>query len=220
MPKVSQNKKVAISAIALFIVLFSIMLFFLGDKQSNLGKSSVLHGEQEHAVGFKYLSITPLYKAYLASFEDPIFVTNKEGEFEYANELYEKEFKSDLEDFIGKKFFDYVNTKDLAELANVYTNIIQSGKSISAMGPFRMIAGEKEKLVLLSAIPLKNSELKVEKIIFVVKDLTDKVEGLNDGVKAQEKEIKSWVDRLYPKIQEIENSDTKMLVDKISYMTK
>lgn len=220
MAKISQNKRVAISAVALFIVSFSIMLFFLGDNQSNLGKSSVLHGEQQEGAGFNYLSINSIYKAYLVSFDEPIFVTDKNGKFEYANDLYEAKFDSNFSDLRGEKFFDYVNTEDISELAQVYTKIIQSGKSISATGPFRMIGGEEERLVLLTAIPLANSESKVEKIIFVVKDLTDKVEGLNGDSEQQGEEIENWVNKLYPKIKEIEKSETKLLVDKISYVTR
>ena len=220
MAKISQNKRVAISAVALFIVSFSIMLFFLGDKTGNLWKDSVLHGGEREGASFNYLSIDSIYKAYLASFDEPIFVTNKGGKFEYANDLYEEKFESNFSDLRGKKFLDFVNTEDISELAQVYTKVIQSGKSISATGPFRMISGEEERLVLLTAIPLINSESMVEKIIFVVKDLTDQVEELNGDVKGQKQEVESWVNKLYPKIKEIEKGETKLLVDKISYVTR
>lgn len=222
MPKISQNNKVAISAIALFIVSFSVMLFFLSSESQNIGAANVLsdsHSEktEQH---FKYLSIEPLFETYLKSFKEPLFVTDFEGYFEYTNQGFDEFFENNIESLKGKKFFDYVNTKDLSELAQSYTKIIQSGEDLNGIGPFRILSQEKEKLVILNAHPHKNRQGKVEKIVFTVKDLTDKAEELNENPKTEEVPEGNWIDRLYPKIEEIENSDAKLLVDKIGFLKK
>ncbi len=223
LPKFSQNNKVAISAVALFIVSFSIMMFFLNSKGGEIGSANVLNEEHgsKSTESFDYLSIDSLYQAHLKNFKEPIFVTDSDGNLQYTNEDFNRTFGIDTEKLKDLKIYDFINVKNVPEIAEALNKVLQSGEILDSIGPVRMMLNE-EKLVMLKFTPLKNAEKKVEKIIFVVKDLTEEVEEFS---KKSEPELKkedeeTWIERLYPKIEEIENSDTKLLVDKIGYLKK
>lgn len=214
MSNLSQNKKIAISAVALFIVSFSTMLFFLGSEGMNPehGGANVLEaeGKGEHIE--------------VVASEGVTFVTDVEGVIKEADPAFCELIRKECVRLVGKRIFDYVNKEDLADLASVYGKLAQTGEKMDAIGPIRVLSGKNEKLLLLSAEPLKSDDGKVLSIRFAVKDITEKVKGLDgekieagepDGSVKPEKP-KTWLERLYPKIKETDGEGTKLLV-KISY---
>ncbi len=216
MPKLSQNKKIAISAVALFIVSFSTMLFFLGGEGINPdhGGANVLEAGNAGEHVEEVLS------------EGMTFVTDVEGIIKESNPAFCELIKKECVRLVGKKLFDYVNKEDLADLASVYGKLAQNGEKMDAIGPIRVLSGENEKLLLLSAQPLKDEKGKVLSIRFAVKDLSGKIKELNGGVESnvsgesdkpdEPVKQKTWLERLYPKIKETDGEGTKLLV-KISY---
>lgn len=213
MSNLSQNKKIAISAVALFIVSFSTMLFFLGSEGMNPehGGANVIEAENagKHAEEVTDGGVT--------------FVTDVEGVIKEADPGFCELIRKECVRLVGKKLFDYVNKEDLADLASVYGKLAQNGEKMDAIGPIRVLGGKNEKLLLLSAEPIKDKEGKVLSIRFAVKDITEKVKGLDGEVGAGEpddsvkpEKPKTWLERLYPKIKETDGEGTKLLV-KISY---
>lgn len=192
MPSLSQNKKIAISAIAVFIVSFSIMLFFLGKGDDVAQKSQTNLMDFEHEEGkdggaenaddvkLSEIAIAAIYKPYLEDVTAPFFVIDVEGNFQYLSEKFCQLMLSKCEQLKNKKLFDFVNSKDLSDFVSVHTKLIQNGKDLSGIGPLRMITGEKEKLLLLNAKLLKGKKSKIELIIFSVKDLTQKANELKN----------------------------------------
>lgn len=203
----TQNKKIAIAALAIFIVSFSVMLFFLDGNQLELENThtNVLDSSHEEEV---------------ISFEEPdnneiAFVTDPEGSFIHTTNNFCRLLKLSCSEFEGKKYYDYINSNDLNDLILVQTKLVNDGNTIEAIGPYRMIQGKNEILVLLSAEPILDKDGKVKFITYHIKDLTEQVENLHnvDGV-----EEKDWTKILYPKIKNMsDDTESRLMVDKITY---
>lgn len=235
MNPISQNKKIAISAIGVFVVSFMAMLFFLSNSSSDGGnlKTNVLHANKDEAHDLNEPEAA--YREYIDDSRAPIVVTNPEGEVLYASEAFCSLISADDDVIVGTLIFDYINTKDLAELFTSHTKLLQGGERIEGIGPLRMLKGEEEVLVLLSAYPIMNKDNMVVKIIFSARDLTEQVHEFNgdtsEKVKVKDKEENkeenssdqkgNWIKYLYPKINELENTkeldDPELIVDKISF---
>lgn len=222
MRKFSENNKIAISAIAVFIVSFSLMFTFLGDSDGQLVsvKTDVLEAESGHGGGESAETDQETdYRTVLENYSDPIFVTNAEGVFKFASGSFCELISADCEKIIDKKFVNYVNAKDHADLIAVYTKIVQNGEKMDAIGPFRVSNGQDEKLVLFSAKPKLDKDDKVVEIIFIAKDLTQQVQGLKDidSGSAEEEKPENWIETLYPKIKDMRDEENRLMVDKITY---
>lgn len=201
MVNVSQNRKIAVAAVAIFAVSFSLMMFFLnrGGHPAVSGKADILgsHAGEE----------SPLAEVSL--------ITDEKGLVRYAQEDFCAGLGLKCADLMGKSLFDYVHADDTADLVALQTRILQEKEEVGLEGPFRF-KGEAERLVLLSATPILEEE-EVAEIEFVVKDLTDKMEGLDGGSEAVEEDKGGdWVDRLYPQIKQLDDGG-RLMVDKITY---
>jgi len=207
MQTLSQNRKIAMSAIAVFVASFTFMVIFLGGSDTNLGsmKTDVLHASENTA---------ELVDESTISDDELIFVTDAEGVFIDASDSFCKLVSKSCKLLKGKKLFNYINSEDLADFASVHAKLLQGGARIDGLGPFRFISGSKEKLLILSA-KTKEDDNKVVEIIFNAEDLTEQINQLHLN---DDEEDKSWVEILYPKIKNIKSDDDpKLLVDKISY---
>lgn len=227
MNKFSQNNKIAISAIAVFLASFSLMLFFLGDKGGELThvKTDVLRIEgieEANGESIQNIDLEAAYREYLGNMEDPIFVTDADGTFIFSSENFCAILGTKCRNLLNRKFFDFVNAEDLPVLVEKYTHLIQEPDKIDGIGPIRMIKKNKERLILLSAKPLTDEKGEFSGIIFAVKDITEQVDELQEALDGDgDGDVKEpdseWLKRLYPKIKEMNDADTKIIVDKISY---
>lgn len=223
MSKLSQNKKIAISAVSLFAASFSTMLFFLGGGALNPDdlKVSVTKGEnhQEEVTEAKE-EVEAGGEAKQENLkEDTVFVTDVESYIQKASSGFCKLVSGDCEELIGQKFFDLVNKDDLSELASIYGKLGREGKRMDAIGPIRLIDGQYNRLVILSAFPIVDKDGKVIKIRFSAKDITEKIESLNSDGGGEGSLNKDWMKKIYPKIKDINEQGDKLLV-KISYASE
>lgn len=225
MAKISQNKKIALSAVAIFIVSFSVMLFFLGDNQGGLGsgEANVLnsggsHGEQTETIDLAKYSEESISEALKA--DEPIFVVTAEGIFDKANSNFCNILDFECEKLKGKKLFDYISKDHIADFVSAHSELILYGKNMDGIGPIKMANKKHERLLLFSAKPLADEDGKVSHIIFAAKDLTEIIKDFRKVDKEKTEEQRKWFERLYPRIEESENQDTKILVDKISFARK
>lgn len=219
MIKLSQNRKIAISAIAVFIVSFSAMLAFLGNGSGSHenGQTDVLNVDEEHGASYtnSEYSVEEDFRSTLDNTTDPIFATDSEGVFEFASEDFCQLLGMDCAKILGKNFFDFVNSKDHADLFSSHSKLLLDKGELDGIGPFRVMGGNDQILLLLNARLFESDGQDLLKIIFSVKDITDQAKDINE----EEKDREDWVDRLYPKIKDMNNEDTsRLMVDKISFL--
>ena len=113
------------------------------------------------------------------------------------------------------KLFKEAGGTDLNDLILVQTKLVNDGNNIEAIGPYRMIQGNNEILVLLSAEPILDKDGKVKFITYHIKDLTEQVENLHNQEAPEEKD---WTKILYPKIKNMsDEAESRLMVDKITY---
>jgi len=207
----SQNKKIAIAAIAIFLVSFSSLVFFLQTSSgAETAQTDVIHAEaideQKHSE-----ESAPIYMEEFEKLAEPSFVTNVEGIIQKCNDAFCKLVDVECEKLESKSFFDLVNSKDVSALAAHHSKTVNHGESLEAVGPFRVLKGKKELLLLFNSTPVMNEDKKVEYVIFTTKDITEQAESLNKKEnKAEENEsendVEDWIKNLYPNFEEIKKS--------------
>ncbi len=188
----SQNKKIAISAVALFLMSFMGMLFFLENNGAEIenGHVNILdvggHGDDENGEGAEVIVIDPetMYRSYLGDTENPIFVMNAEGEIVFASDDCCDLLGTECRDFEGTSFFEYINTKDLPDFVTAEMKIMNDPKLTEGMGPFRMINGEENIIALFNAYPVLDEASKVQEVVFSINDITAQVEEMNSEAEA------------------------------------
>lgn len=220
MKTLSQNRKIAISTIAVFLASFCFVVVFLteSEQSAEFGKTDVMGAEEDNGI---------------------VFSTDAEGEFLGASgpfcQLIDKPCTS-IEEY---RLFDFINSDDLSEFASVHAKLLQEGKPAKGLGPFRFEdENENSALLLLNAVP-QEEEGKILKIIFSARDLTEHIKNLSKEeaekkieeveVLREEEEVlpekeealpeeekkdddgskdSSWLERFYPK------KPSKLLVEK------
>lgn len=213
----SQNKKIAISALAMFIVSLSTTVFFLGGDikgGTNVLGTDSSHEEVEEKVVENTLN----------------FTTDVGGNITAASEDFCRLVSKGCDQVIKKSLYKFVSKNDVSDLAAVFGKLAQKAQNIDSIGPIRISGDDsKGKLVILNAKSTNGEEgkgEKVESIKFWVKDITDKVDGGEDGgvgeseaeIKApdESEKVKKWLENIYPRIKEMNEQGNKLLV-KISY---
>lgn len=217
----SQNKKIAFSAFGLFIVSFAMMALFLKNS-GDLGQGEVnilgAHGgENEATVETKSGEKVDFAKIAGESF-GPVVITNAEGKVEYANEKFCAMISVKCKKFQSVLFFDFINTKDLSGFVSTHGKLFQTGEKIDGMGPYRLLKGKNEIIVLFDAKPLLKDG-KVFAVTLSAKDITDKVKDMNKNkgnTPETPKENQNWIENIYPKFEEIKDEiELKFMVNKL-----
>ena len=254
MTTLSQNKKIVIAAISIFIVSFSVMVFFLernGDKFDH-GQTDVLHNDEQNVDHDSEHTdeeiASPVEDPHVSNYVDhlknpkaPFFVTNAEGDFKYLSEGFCELIGVSCDSIQNASLFDYVNSKDLPDLAASHSKLIQDSEDTDGLGPYRMLQSkdEKEIMVMLNAYFEVDKDDKVSEIIFEVNDITEQVEQMTDEVEddndvsvednsSEEPEVDSiddaddseetedhWIEELYPQIKEMRDDKVRLMVDKV-----
>lgn len=216
MVKFSQNKKIAISAIALFVVSFTTMTFFLGGGASGHGSVNVMSsGGSGHGGGEEISTEAAVIKTG--------FSTDVSGNITIASKEFCKLLNKNCEEIIKQPIYKYVNKDDFSELSEVLGKLTSAAHTIDSIGPIKISAGqEKEKMIILSAQSVQSEEGKITVINFSVKDITDKVDGkpaVEEKPAATEEAVDIWKDNIYPKIKDVNEQGNKLLV-KLSFNSK
>jgi len=228
MAPITQNNKIAISAVSIFLASFVSMLIFMNqqDVSSDHIKSDVLetakeHGLQEggHGVYFsgeghgddssgdshsaensteaaaKNAEEENLYRTISENFDDPLFVLEPTGHVEFLSRSFSEDYGYDLNEMEKKVFFSYIYASDLPEFVGTYTKVIQSGKSVDRVGPYRFVGSDGTKTVhLISLLPVVDEDTdKVTAVIGTIKDITHTLEGFAEDGMAEESEVKPTV---------------------------
>ncbi|MFA7685176.1 MAG: PAS domain-containing protein [Candidatus Gracilibacteria bacterium] len=224
MLKLTQGHKIAISVAAIFMVSLSIMLFLLGGGSQNLGhvqadvSHSTSNGESE-GEGDLSLKLLEEYEAYFEESSDIVFATDAASKFTYASEDFCKLIEENCSLINGKLFFDYVDGKDLADLASTHAKIVKNGNDSKGLGPYRLhkANGDQGPFVMLSTHSILDNEKKVVEIVFSLKDITDKLNEMQKETPIQEEvHTKSSEEVTLPE-DDSRPGDTRLMVEKVSF---
>ncbi len=227
----SQNKKIFISALSIFIVSFTILLFFMESKGSDLdfahGNVMQLSAEshstadQNHkidtshgAINAKMAIAKPLmYEDYLENTDDTWLVTDSTGVIKDGSETFFELLGVARGDAVEKLIYSFINSDDLPEMIQHNSKIIQDASEVRGIGPFRFaLDDENDLLVMFNAFPIQeDKEQKVNKILFSVKNITEVVDTMiEDKV---EKEIEKEFDKKLNEEKEKWEKDDKITHD-------
>jgi len=206
---ISQNRKIAISALAIFVMSFSAMLMFLQGPGGDLNEAhtNVLgaHGgetsghveEDTHeSSGGEYLKILEVEES--LSF----FVADPEGVMTFVSDEFCKQLGEDREGIDGESFFDHINSNDLPDFIVDYAKLLHEMDEMEGVGPYRMLMGGNEKIFIFNFLPIVVKD-ELTEVIIVPRDITEQVEELNGS-------NKTWMKHLYPKIETMKDGEIKL----------
>jgi PAS domain S-box-containing protein len=190
MLKLEQRHKIAISVAAIFMVSLSVMLFLLGDVGKNVGhvQANVGHsggeGKWEEVISeeVEAKKLLEEYKAYFKDSGDLIFSTDVEGKFKYLSENFCDLIDQNCNESEDELFFDYMHSSDLSSMASKHAKIVQDGKDLSGVGPYRFRVGNSDSyvLVMFNIHIVLDDENEVIEIVFFVNDITKKVNEMHN----------------------------------------
>ncbi|MFA6306079.1 MAG: PAS domain-containing protein [Candidatus Gracilibacteria bacterium] len=220
MTHLSQNKKIAFSAFGLFVVSFAMMALFLKNS-GDIGHGGEANVMGAHEAGTEAKVEEKVdFEKIIGETKDSVIVINAEGKIEYANEKFCEILAVKCEKLNGVLFFDFINSKDLSGFVSTHGKLLQTGEKIDGMGPYRLLKGKNEIIVLFDAKPLL-SEGKVFAVSLFAKDITDKVndmnkEKTNTPEDSQENKGSDWIENIYPNFKEIKDQvELKLMVNKL-----
>lgn len=207
----TQNNKIAIAAVAIFLVSFSAMLFLMdtGDSSPDYVKADVLeaamagggHGgahsgpyfsnteetatEEETADEAEELNsdLENMYRIIVNNLDKPLFVLYPEGKVKFLSEDFVEGYGYKLEDVAEGTFFSLIQGDDLPDFVTEYTSVIHSAKSKDGVGPYRFLNKDGTVSVhLVDLIPVVDDKGVVTEVIGCVKDITSKVEDFGTSL--------------------------------------
>lgn len=218
MIQLSQNKKIAFAAFGLFFVSFAMMVLFLKNSGELVQGEANVIGALESSAPQLFADGKVDYIKTVGDTKEPVVVINAEGKVEYANDKFCAMISVKCAKFTGVLFFDFVNSKDLAGFVSTHGKLFQTGEKIDGMGPYRLLKGKNEIIVLFDAKPLIQDGGKVFAVSLYAKDITDKVKELNKSKGSENpQENQNWIENIYPNFKEIkDNTELKFMVNKLS----
>ena len=232
----TQNKKIAISAVAIFMVSFTAVLFFFGQPGNDVSVTStdvLSHDGGEHGEDSEHAEEGheeeedhgSSYAEYLEDAETPHFATDAEGKFTYVSHGFCELLSAVCDALADALLFDYVNSKDLAELVSNHSKLAFEKEGLDGSGPYRMLQGDREILVMFDITPiLDEEEEEVVEILYSVKDITEQAEEFAETAPEEEEEVEEEeapggvLQYLYPRIEEMAGEEIMVVFDKIGYV--
>ena len=222
MTSLTQNNKIAVAAVSIFVVSFSSMLLLLGGESTSPDylKSDVLeaaishggaseghgvyfsdsgegHGEDgtnegdthetpdEHAMSDA--DMENMYRALTGKFDCPLFALWPEGKTKFLSHDFVENYGYELNEMEEEVFFSYIYPTDLPDFVTEYTSVIQSGKAVDGVGPYRFTNKDGSLSVhLVSFLPVVTEQGKVVEVIGSVKDITAMVEDFGASMEEEE----------------------------------
>ncbi len=204
MALISQNKKIIFAAGFVFLMSFATMVFFLDNQGEGLGhgKTDVMHVEENTTSSEE--TEESEFRAVTEGSEDPLVVINTEGKITYNSEDFGRMLETGS--LKGQLLFDYINAKDLAKFVSVHSKLISGGEKKEGIGPYKMLRGDEEILVIFNAYPVMDGK-KLKEIVFTVRDLSDEVESIQEGTVDEPAPSaparNPWIRNLYPKEDDV-----------------
>ena len=130
-----QNKNILFIAAGVFIVSMTALLLFLNteNRDPQNFKADVINAESA-----KSEEIETKYRSLMQNQEDPIVVINLDGKIDFISWNYASETGFGIEDLREKLFFSYLHPDDLPTFFSAFGKVIDSGKPVTMIGPYRL----------------------------------------------------------------------------------
>lgn len=168
------NRNVILTAVAMFVVSMTALLFFLTHSQpysshelkANVVDSMSLQSHQEKENNYREL---------LDNEKDPVLVVNVEGTIEFASWDFELVSGHKTDELEGEQFYPMIHPDDLPAFIADFGKTISSQQPQNIVGPFRMRTGQDAyRIFMASFYPLEEDD-KVIRIAIVARDITNEV---------------------------------------------
>lgn len=198
MVQFTQNNKIAVAAVSIFLVSFLSMLVFMDSStpspefvKSNILDSTLKEKEAGHSVYFSEgqtessgheatnahgENTNALEESYreIANQETlPLFVLEPSGKTKFLSKNFVEKYGYELNEMAEKTFFSYVEGDDLPDFVSAYTDILSSGKAKNGVGPYRFKNKNGDSSIhVASMLPIIDENGKVAEVIGYVKDIT------------------------------------------------
>lgn len=188
----SQNKKIIISALTLFIFSFTSLMLFLMEHGDSLEKAhvSVSHSESADKEPVDYLrDIDSEVIQKVESSEKVAILTGGDGKILYSNEMFCELLNVDCEEINEYSFFDLIEKEYLIEFIAAHTQIIQNQETKEGIGPFLINGDNKELIVMMSIEPIVKKD-KIKYLFVEIDDITEKINEIHDENTHNEMDLK------------------------------
>lgn len=189
----NQSRKIALIAVALFMVSMGILFIFT---QNNGLISGDLKTQLFGAESSKYENI-------VKNSADPVVVIGAENKISYVSPSFRDLLGYEDVDLNGVDFFNFVHPDDAGDVASLIAKISQEKTEMKNLGPYRIKDKSGQYGVYMAGASVVSSENKVLQIIITMKDITKSVEDINKEKEAG-KPIKTMKNE----------PDKKIMVDK------
>ena len=186
---IKQNKNIIVTAVAMFIVSVSVLMFFFSANTEIAPhdiKTDIIEGinvklPQENESKFRKL---------LNNNKDSVLAVALNGDIEFASWDFESILGYKQEEILHKSFFTLLNPEDLSDFLGAFGRVMESHQQVNTIGPYRIRdAGGKYHIHIGSATPLLEKD-KIRQIIISTKDITDELNEKQD-LKQKNSEEKS-----------------------------
>lgn len=169
------NKNVILTAVALFMVSLTSLLYFLtADPQGGHGD---LKADVVDSLTVKALQETEKsYRNLLEDHEGPIAVVGLDGLMEFSSWDFESVTGFRQDSIKGELFYSFIHPEDLPMFIGAFGKALASEEPITMVGPYRMRDAKGEyQLHMASLYPVKEEE-KIAYIVIAIRDITADVE--------------------------------------------
>jgi PAS domain S-box-containing protein len=111
----------------------------------------------------------------LGNNDDAVVVIGIDGKISFVSWDYEKITGLAPDDMEEQLFFSYVHPEDLATIFGAFGKVIEGGKAVTMVGPYRVLTNSGEyKVNMASLYPLKEND-KVTRIAITVKEISQEM---------------------------------------------
>lgn len=176
---IKQNKNVIITAVAMFLVSVSTLMFFF-NANTEIAPHE-LKTDVVEAINVKLPQENESkYRKLLNNHKDSVFAMALNGNIEFASWDFESTLGYKQEEILHKNFFTLLNAEDLSDFLGSFGKVLESQKPVNAIGPYRIRDARGQYRIHIGfAVPLLEKN-KIQQIIISTKDITDQLTEKQD----------------------------------------
>ena len=197
------NKNVILTAVALFMVSLTALLYVLTGDVS--GEHGGLSANVVDSISIKsQMEQEKVFRSMVNGHVGPLIVVETHGLIEFASWDFESTTGYKAETIENQLFYGFVHPEDMPQFLAALGKVIATGEEVPMVGPYRIRTAEGNyRMQVASFYPIKNSEEETENIIFAIQDLTEELEPEEDSEETESNE---------KNIRNMEEEDDKRLV--------